>query len=217
MKTMLVLFDGVWKPYPAAGKQPNRVPRVHNSGWVQSPGRKILEDPNQHFLMKAYLTGVMTRFKDDNRVLVWDLFNEPQNSNDGNYGGDSELSDMAKGLKRQRSLELLTKAFHWAREINPSQPLTAGDWGEPNWLDDPDLIESFMLRHSDVISFHTYNGPDDTREMVEGLAHYDRPLLCTEYLARANGSTFEEILPIFQQRKIAAFNWGLVAGKTNTH
>jgi len=58
--------------------------------------------------------------------------------------------------------------------------------------------------------------PEETRMMRRGLAKYDRPILCTEYLARANGSTHEEILPIFHQSKVGAYNWGLVEGKTNT-
>ena len=35
-------------------------------------------------------------------------------------------------------------------------------------------------------------------------------------MARPNGSTFEGILPIAKKYKVAAYNWGLVAGKTQT-
>ncbi|MEM6470496.1 MAG: sulfatase-like hydrolase/transferase, partial [Planctomycetota bacterium] len=216
IRTMFVFFDGVWNPSPQAGEQPQPRPRVHNSGWVQSPGRATLDDPAKQDALKDYVVAVLDRFKDDQRVLVWDLFNEPENSNAGKFGGDSETPDLPKGLKRQRALELLQKTFTWAREVNPSQPLTAGVWGGPNWLEDPDLIETYSLQHSDVITFHTYNGPADTRRMIDGLKKYGRPVMCTEYLARGNGSTFEQILPIFQAHKIGAYNWGLVDGKTNT-
>ena len=45
---MLVLFDGVWNPNPIAGTQPEPIPGVHNSQWVQSPGAELLGDPSRH-------------------------------------------------------------------------------------------------------------------------------------------------------------------------
>jgi hypothetical protein len=48
------------------------------------------------------------------------------------------------------------------------------------------------------------------------LRTFGRPLICTEYLARGNGSTFEAILPILKKERVGAYNWGLVDGKTNT-
>ncbi len=118
--------------------------------------------------------------------------------------------------KKARALELLEKAFVWAREVGPSQPLTVGVWGNPTWLDKPDGIEKFSLDNSDVISFHSYSGPIDTKKMVEGLKKYHRSIICTEYMARGNNSTFEGILPIFHQHKVAAYHWGLFNGKTQT-
>ena len=35
-------------------------------------------------------------------------------------------------------------------------------------------------------------------------------------MARGNGSTFDNSLPIAQKYHVAAINWGLVAGKTQT-
>ncbi|MEM7315447.1 MAG: sulfatase-like hydrolase/transferase, partial [Planctomycetota bacterium] len=215
IRTMFVFFDGVWNPHPKMGKQPAPRPRVHNSGWVQSPGREALQDSN-HDLLKSYVVSVLERFKDDDRVLMWDMFNEPDNANRGSYGGSSQEPDLPAGLKRQRALELLEKTFAWAREVGPSQPLTVGVWGKPDWLDNPDLIESFSLRHSDVITFHTYSGLNDSQKMIDGLLKYERPVMCTEYLARGNGSVFEKMLPRFQTHRIGAFNWGLVNGKSNT-
>lgn len=216
IRTMFVIFDGVWNPYPKPGKQPAPVPRVHNSGWIQSPGREILDDPAKQDSLKPYVQAVVSRFKDDPRVLVWDLFNEPDNANGGNFGGGSEEPDLKPALKKQRAYELLFRTLAWVREIDPAQPLTAGVWGRANWLAEPDSLEQLMFRQSDVISFHTYQGPDQTRRMVEGLQTHGRPLLCTEYMARGNGSTFQGILPIFHQHKIGAYNWGLVDGKSQT-
>ena len=216
IRTLFVIFDGVWNPYPKAGKQPAPVPHVHNSGWIQSPGREILDDPAKQTSLKPYVEAVVNRFKDDKRVLAWDLFNEPDNANGGNFGGGSKEPDLSAPIKKQRAYELLFRTTAWVRRINPSQPLTAGVWGQPNWLDEPDYLERFMLDQSDLVSFHTYDGPGDTRRMVEGLAKHGRPILCTEYMARGNNSTFQGILPIFHEHKVGAYNWGLVDGKSQT-
>ena len=209
---MIVFFDGVWDPDPQSG--PQRRPRtgVHNSGWVQSPGRVVLVDPAKQDALKPYVTEVLKRYAQDNRVLAWDLFNEPDNPNTNSYG-PLELKnkdEVAEGLVR--------RVFAWAREVGPSQPLTVGLWrGEP-W-DQPEklnLVHKAALELSDIISFHDYNDPAQLKARIAQLRKTGRPLLCTEYLARGNGSTFEQILPIFKEEKIAAYNWGLVDGKTNT-
>lgn len=105
----------------------------------------------------------------------------------------------------------------WAREINPSQPITSGlwygDWSNPDSLKP---MDQFMVEHSDVISFHAYEGPEVMRERIEALKRYNRPLFCTEYMARPRGSTFENELPILKEHNVSAYNWGFVNGKTQT-
>jgi len=216
IKTMLVLLDDVWHPIPKLGKQPNPVPHLHNSGWVQAPGAAILGDTLRHYELERYIKGVLTKFANDNRVLVWDVYNEPDNV--ANQKGRAELELQNKQMY---SLSLLKKVFKWAREVNPSQPLTTGIWrGEVlNWGTPDSLpsIDKFMVENSDVISFHAYDGNmyTITQKIIE-LKKYGRPLFCTEYLARGFGNTFQSVLPIFKANKIAAINWGFVSGKTNT-
>jgi hypothetical protein len=41
-------------------------------------------------------------------------------------------------------------------------------------------------------------------------------LICTEYMARTRNSRFDNIMPMLKAENIGAYNWGLVAGKTNT-
>src|SRR3954447_791822 len=55
IKTMLVLFDAVWDPFPKSGKQRRSRLNVHNSGWVQSPGFKILNDPSKYDSLQDYV------------------------------------------------------------------------------------------------------------------------------------------------------------------
>lgn len=215
IRPMLVLFDGVWDPNPKPGKQPAPVPGVHNSGWVQSPGRAYLEDPQKQDSLKPYVVATLSRYKNDARVLVWDLFNEPDNFCRQSYGLEGNRTELAEADKVKFATQLLRKTFAWAREVNPSQPLTAGVWRD-KYLEKPSEIQKLCLDESDVISFHNYEEPVKLRKAVEGLKKLGRPLLCTEYMARGNHSTFEGILPIFKEYQVAAYNWGFVDGKSQT-
>lgn len=215
IKTMLVLLDDVWHPVPKLGKQPDPTPFVHNSGWVQAPGATILGDSLRHDELKNYIKGVISHFAEDKRVVAWDLYNEPDNvANQPGYA-ELELKD-----KYTYTFALLKKVVRWAREVNPSQPLTIGIWkGDHSLWGNPQALrplERFMIENSDVISFHSYDNLQVTTEKVEELKKYNRPIICTEYLARGNGSTFEDILPMFKENEIHAVNWGFVSGKTNT-
>ena len=208
---LFTLFDSCWDPVPKPGRQRDPKPHVHNSGWVQSPGLEILKDPARHDSLKDYVVGVVGRFRDDRRVHAWDLFNEPDNRNDPAYVKDEP------GNKADLALPLLRKAFAWAREAKPTQPLCSGIWWG-DWSDDGKLspMQRVQVEASDVINFHCYGNLDDMRRRVEWLKRYNRPLLCTEYMARVNGSTFQAILPYLKEQKVAAYNWGFVAGKTQT-
>jgi len=85
IRIMFVLLDSVWDPDPKLGKQRDPRPHVHNSGWVQAPGAEILKDEARwNRDLKPYITGVIGRFHDDKRILMWDLMNEPDNEN-GSY------------------------------------------------------------------------------------------------------------------------------------
>jgi hypothetical protein len=212
IRPIFVLFDSCWDPYPKLGAQHPPVPGVHNSGWVQSPGAEGLRDAAQYPRLEAYVRGVVGAFGHDPRVLAWDIWNEPGSRNTDSYG-KSELSN-----KRDLVLSLLPKAFEWARAARPVQPLTCGLW-EGDWsaASKMDPITKVEFTLSDVISFHNYDPPPAFERAVKSLVGYHRPILCTEYMARGNGSTFQGILPIAKQYKVAAINWGLVAGKTQTY
>lgn len=207
---MFVLFDSVWNPFPEKGKREYKI-GVHNSGWLQSPGLEVLKDKTKHAALEGYVKGVIGHFANDSRVHVWDLFNEPCNRNVASYGAH-EPED-----KADLSLVLLRKVFGWAREINPSQPLTTGVWiGE--WCDDKiKELDQFMLENSDVITFHNYDSPEEMERRIQLLQRFNRPILCTEYMARGLNNTFENILPVFKKHRVGGYSWGLVAGKTQTN
>jgi alpha-glucosidase (family GH31 glycosyl hydrolase) len=215
IKSLFVIFDGVWNPYPKPGKQPDPVPGRHNSGWVQSPGRDYLENSAKQDDLKPYVIGLLTRYKNDPRVLAWDLFNEPDNPNRQAYGQNGNKTELSEPDKARFATQLLRKEFVWAQEVRPSQPLTAGVW-LGDYLSHPTDIQKLCLDESDVISFHCYDGPREMRERLEGLTTLGRPILCTEYMARGNNSTFQGVLPLLKKYNVAAYNWGLVNGKSQT-
>ncbi len=211
IKPLFVLFDSVWDPYPRLGTQREPKPGVHNSGWVQNPGKEALLDSTQYPRLETYVKGVVRKFASDDRVLGWDVWNEPENMNNEYY------RKMEAPNKADIVLVLLKEAFQWARSVNPQQPLTAGlwagDWSAPEKLKP---IETLMVEESDVISFHNYDNAASFEKNILELQRYGRPILCTEYMARGNNSTFEGSLPVAKKYNVAAYNWGLVAGKSQT-
>lgn len=211
IKPLFVFFDSCWDPQPRAGRQRAPRPGVHNSGWMQSPGAERLGDPRYVPVMRDYVTAVMTQFRTDNRVLGWDLWNEPDNP--ARQYRNTERSD-----KEQLVANLLPQVFRWARAVDPSQPLTSGvwrgDWGQPQGRS---AISDIQLANSDVVTFHSYAEPAGFESRINELTPLGRPILCTEYMARPRGSTLQAILPVAKRHNVGAINWGLVAGKTQTY
>ncbi len=211
IKPMLVLFDSVWDPRPKSGPQRAPRPGVHNSGWVQSPGTTALGDESQYPRLEAYVKGVVGAFAHDKRVLAWDIWNEPDNTNGSSYGS------LEPKNKVEIVVALLPHVFAWARTSKPEQPLTSGIWHEdPNTPEKLSPMAKEQLELSDVISFHNYSPAAKFEQEVKWLEKYGRPILCTEYMARPQGSTFQNILPIAKREKVGAINWGFVAGKSQT-
>jgi len=210
IKPLLVLFDSCWETDPRLGPQHPPIPGIHNSGWVQSPGKRELLDPAYEPKLKAYVVGVVGAFATDDRILGWDVWNEPDNA-----GGD-KASDVPAKVRRVN--ELLPKTFAWARSANPSQPLTSGvwtgDWSDPS---KESVTTKIQLSESDVISFHNYGWPEEFEARIKELQIQHRAIICTEYMARGAGSTFDGSLPIAKKYNVGAINWGLVAGKTQTY
>lgn len=213
IKTMLVLFDSVWDPFPKLGKQPEPKKNIHNSGWVQCPGYDILNDPSRYDELHSYVHGIVSHFKNDERVLIWDLFNEPDNMNLTSYKDDDY-----EHHKAELSMLLLKKTINWVRVINPDQPITMAPWKE-DWSSDDAMtaLDNYMFTHSDIISFHCYENKEDMERRIIALKRFNRPMLCTEYMARPFQSSFQEILSLLKKYDVGAYSWGLVEGKTQTH
>ena len=209
IKPLFVLFDSCWDPDPRLGPQHPPIPGVHNSGWVQGPGLPGLRDRSRYPGYKAYVQGVISAFATDDRILGWDVWNEPDNGAD-QYKGQEGKEPLVRAM--------LAQVFDWARDADPSQPLTSGVWLGSDWTPNgkSSPMEKLQLTQSDVISFHDYSWPETFEGRIRQLLPYGRPILCTEYMARGNGSTFDGSLPIAKRYNVAAMNWGFVDGKTQT-
>jgi hypothetical protein len=212
IRPIFVLFDSCWDPDPKLGKQRAPRPGVHNSGWMQSPGRAALQNPAEYPRLEAYVKGVVGALAHDRRVLAWDIWNEPDNTNQGSYG------HLEPKNKVNLVLALLPKAFAWARTAGPEQPVTSavwkGDWSSPEKMDEMDRLQ---INLSDVITFHNYDSPTELEKRIRWLKRYNRPLICTEYMARGNGSFFMGGLMVGKVHNVGMINWGLVQGKSQTH
>ena len=178
------------------GPQPAPKPYVHNSQWRQTPGKEaVMHHPEKWGLMEDYVTETMELFREDPRIRVWDLFNEPANSGD-----------------RWMTLGFLRLLWTWARKVNPPAPITSAIQGV-----NLTPIAVFLAENSDVISFHCYNGLESMKEHVELYKAFNRPIICKEWLARSRNCTVKEILPYFHEQNVGAINWGLIPGKLQTH
>jgi len=180
---------------PFLGKQDEPIPGVHNSGWVPSPGLKRVTDKSVWPDLEKYVKDIVGSFGKDGRVLIWDLYNEPGNSRMG-----------------AKSLPLAEAAFRWARATNPSQPLTIGAWAGFQ-----SRMSKRLMELSDIVSFHGYDRLEGIKSKLKICQEYGRPVICTEWLRRGVGNTFDAVLPIFAEHNTGWYNWGLVAGRTQTY
>jgi hypothetical protein len=196
IKVMFVFFDNCWYGNAQLGKQPDPTPGLHNSFWLQSPRYEEVLNTESYPRLEKYVKGVLRVFSNDNRILAWDLYNEPGNNH-----------------TCVETFPLVRNVFKWAREVAPMQPVTVCIWKRT--LECTELNQ-FVLENSDFITFHNYSKYEDIKKDIENLQSFGKPLICTEYLARGFQSLFETHLPLMKEKKVGAINWGLVFGKTQT-
>ena len=212
IKPMLVIFDSVWDPNPRIGKQREPRPGIHNSGWVQSPGAKALENPAEYARLEKYVKDIFGTFGKDERISAWDVWNEPDNQNGGEYAKQDPKN------KVEIVDKLLPRVFAWARSAKPVQPLTSGVWkGDYSADDKLTPTEKIQLEQSDITTFHSYDPADEFEKKIKQLERLNRPIICTEYMARPRGSTFVGDLPIGKKYNVGMINWGFVEGKSQTN
>ena len=190
LTTTLVLFDDCAfgdppQTEPFLGKQRDPIPGMILPSWTPSPGYQTLSNKDNWPDLEKYIKDIVGTFRRDQRVLMWDLYNEPS-----------------------RSLPFAEATFAWARAVNPYQPLTMGPFGGPA------DISKRQIELSDVISFHYYGNCEGLLGHIASYKQYLRPVINTEWMARLAGSKWETDLPVFKQEGVGCYNWGLVNGRT---
>ncbi|EMI57072.1 glycoside hydrolase family 2 [Rhodopirellula sallentina] len=213
IRPFFVFFDDCHYPKPKLGEQPLPVRAWHNSGWLNCPARDVAlryahgtATQTEVAQLKGYVQRTMQRFANDERVLAWELYNEPGRGA-GNLDGQAK-----RGAIGDLSRKLVHDSWVWAREVNPSQPITsctAGSVGEMN--------KAINYANADMHSIHCYSPPEELEKLIEEYQADGRPILMTEWLARSAGSTVQDCLPVLKRHNVAAINWGLVVGKSQTH
>lgn len=218
ISVVLVLFDDCWHDGAKLGTQLEPIPGRHNSRWLQSPGHSVVADPSALPRLESYVRGVVARFGSDDRVLMWDLYNEVTNGFlPGQALDEKDRAAAAADAAKRRittmshHLRLLDLSFDWARSVSPQQPLTAG-----LFMADRELNQR-LISQSDVITFHNYENEERLAVLIGRLRKHERPLICTEYMARTRGCDFASQLPVFKAEHVGCYNWGLVNGKSQTH
>ncbi len=177
--------------------------KLSQHGTFNVPGYHLLDEPElaaEHYEM---VREIVTKYKDDERIVMWDVFNEPGNSNRGNM-----------------SLPHLKKYFEIIREIDPIQPLTVGIWRDFSKLSDMSELSDILrysVENSDIISYHNYGSYQNNIVIINELKKLGRPIVNTEWLARCMHNNVQEMFPLFFIERIGCYCWGFVAGKYQTY
>lgn len=211
IRPWFVFFDDCHYPNPSLGVQPLPVRGIHNSGWMNCPARDVAnrfaegtsskKEINQ---LKGYIQKTMKRFKNDDRVLMWELYNEPGRGNDLDGGRPGAAIG-------EKSNKLVYESWLWARAVNPSQPITSCAEGSNGKIN-----IAINRANADVHSIHSYQKLERMEKTILDYLKDGRPVLMTEWLARTQGNTVQDCLPILKKYNVAAVNWGFVSGKSGT-
>lgn len=195
LSVMPVLFDdcAFGEPPqidPYLGKQRAPVPGMILPSWTPSPGRTLAADPTERPRLREYVLDILGSFSRRDGVVAWDLYNEPMN------------------VAAAGTPAFLEEIFGWAREANPPGPVTIGVWN------DNQAVNEVIIVNSDIITFHAYTDAAGLVTRIAEFKSHGRPVICTEWMARAAGSRFETDLPIFRRERGGCYQWGLINGRT---
>ncbi len=166
-------------------------------------GYTALDDPELRPKFFKMCEELFTKYRDDDRILFWNLWNEPGNNN-----------------RSPRTLKDMRELFELAWKIDPKQPLAADLWsvnGNPSG-EGRRPAEKLAGELSDIISFHCYHNANTQRATIKALRkRWGRPMINTEWLARINGDILQTSYPVFAQENVGSTCWGFVNGKYQTH
>lgn len=174
--------------------------KISQHSYFDGAGYSVLDKPEYAAKYYEFVEEIVEKYKNDERIIIWDVFNEPGNSK-----------------RYSMSLPHMEKFIQIIRSINPIQPITIGIWSQVTNFEKLTDIEKYGLENSDIISYHNYASYEDNIYEIKLLKKYERPIFNTEWLNRCGGNSIEELFPLFYLEKIGCYNWGFVAGKYQTY
>lgn len=175
--------------------------KLSQHGAFAGMGHHVLDEPETAPRYFEMVREMVERYKEDERILIWNIYNEVGNSK-----------------RREVTLPNLKRLFEIVRGIDPIQPLTCETWSTASGnLEDVPQLERYALEQSDIISYHNYGDYLTNIRLIQMLKQFGRPILNTEWLARCQHNNVQEMFPLFYLEKIGCYNWGFVAGKYQTY
>ena len=164
------------------------------------PEKHYMEYPELHDTYIEMIRRTVEKYKNDDRIFCWNIYNEPGISLDG-----------------ELAMSILTELFDLVRSLDPIQPLCSDIWHTTKDGVPATPEERLSLELSDIISYHCYG--DYVKQVFEihALQKYNRPIFQTEWLHRINHNTVQEVYPLFYITNVANYCWGFVVEKTQTN
>lgn len=154
---------------------------------------------------------IVAPFKDDKRIIMWDIWNEP-------------VMDTRDSVNLMKEMDWIEKEVHWCREEQLSQPITASIFWDTSISSDTTSVYFKRRREveqmMDIHNFHDYmcseHFGEDARVMISKMKKMgNRPLVCTECLTRVNGSGLGRTLAEFAKEHVHFYIWGSYANNAN--
>ena len=161
--------------------------------------------------LESVVRTVTRHFRGDDRIVLWDIWNEP----------DLDSKDT------QLMMEWIGKMAQWMREEGCTQPITSSIIWDSEYENcvNTNMTGNISARENaeaqmDIHNFHDYNCQDNFGQEVDAMVARlqrisARPMICTECMSRTNGSGFARTLVPFAQQSISFYTWGLAAGIAN--
>ena len=165
-------------------------------------GWSYWDDDEYRGLCYDWVRAMFKRFAKDPRIDIWDMWNEAGMSN-------------RHGL----SIPYLKKVFEIGRSYDPIAPLTACCWEYPedygvDMRAQIEEVQRVAIDLSDIVSFHCYLAFDKVQNTIKMLEREERPIMNTEWLHRIYDNFVQDQLPLYFEKKIGSYHWGLVAGNS---
>ncbi|MCX6925972.1 MAG: cellulase family glycosylhydrolase, partial [Verrucomicrobia bacterium] len=188
IQMMPVIFDSCFGEFPDLKK-------YRDKDWMACPGQNRL-GPEHWPALQKYIADIVGAHRDDKRILMWDVMNEPTCTSFYKTAEDKQLIHT-----------FLRRALDWVKAQKPNQPRTVGLMSS----DELGLVQDQV----DVLCFHNYRRDlrEDIRKVQELGRQQGKPTIINEVVGRPQQG-FEFAMPILREEKIGWCFWELMLGKT---